>query len=60
MAKPGNPTSTLGPRCPSCFSQRTFLVSERLGMQSYFCTDCEHTWDEEGSGQKPRRGREKI
>ena len=33
------------PACPRCRMKKALLVMERFGTESYFCPQCEHSWD---------------
>jgi hypothetical protein len=32
-------------RCPSCRSASVFKTTERFGVETFFCADCEHVWE---------------
>ena len=32
--------------CPTCGALSAVLAVERLGVKTYYCTDCEYDWDE--------------
>ena len=32
--------------CPVCESPDTFLVLDRFGVTTFFCTNCEYDWQE--------------
>jgi hypothetical protein len=36
-------------RCSSCGALSAVLVAERVGVTTFYCTDCEFDWDEEQS-----------
>jgi len=36
-------------RCPVCDSPDAFLVLDRFGRKTFFCTNCEYDWEERES-----------
>jgi hypothetical protein len=45
MVSPRKPAAA--PRCPICKKASGIVVSERFGIQTLFCPDCDHSWDRE-------------
>jgi Zn-finger nucleic acid-binding protein len=39
--------------CPSCKKTVALLTSERFGVRTFYCPDCEHVWDDPPIYGKP-------
>jgi len=31
--------------CPECLAAHAVLTGDRFGVKTYYCPDCEHSWD---------------
>jgi transposase-like protein len=39
--------------CPACGAPDVALAADRYGVKTFYCTDCEYDWDEEGKSPTP-------
>ena len=40
--------------CPVCDSPDAFLVLDRFGVKTFFCTNCEYDWEERKEPNEPQ------